>query len=56
MMQQALQRHNRQQWHTFLHDMAQIDQAAKGSLQACPWSLLEILCMRVAGIHMMGQH
>lgn len=50
MMQQALQRHNRHQWQSFLQQMSQIDRAAKGSLQACPWSLLEQLCMQVAGI------
>ncbi|HEC58149.1 hypothetical protein LCGC14_0523980 [marine sediment metagenome] len=56
MMQQALQRHNRQQWQGFLQQMAKIDQAAKGSLQACPWSLLEQLCMHVAGVHIISQH
>lgn len=49
MMRQALMRHERQQWQQFLHQLAQIDQAAKGSLQVCPWSLLETLCMQVAG-------
>jgi hypothetical protein len=29
--------------------MAQIDQAAKGSLAVCPWLLLEQLCMQIAG-------
>lgn len=56
MMQQALLRHNSQQWQAFLQQMAKIDQAAKGSLQACPWSLLEQLCMHVAGIHVISQH
>lgn len=49
MMRQALLRHNREKWQAFLPQMAQIDQAAKGSLQACPWTLLENLCMQVAG-------
>ncbi|PHS67823.1 MAG: DNA polymerase III subunit delta [Methylophaga sp.] len=49
LIRQALMRHNRQQWQGFLHQMAQIDQAAKGSLKICPWSLLEQLCMQVAG-------
>tara|TARA_R110002050_G_scaffold57423_5_gene129262 strand:+ start:185360 stop:186388 length:1029 start_codon:yes stop_codon:yes gene_type:complete len=56
MMQQALLRHSCQQWQDFLQQMAKIDRAAKGSLQACPWSLLEQLCMHVAGIHVISQH
>jgi DNA polymerase-3 subunit delta len=55
MMQQALMRHTRQQWQQFLQPMAQIDRAAKGSLQACPWSLLEQLCMHVAGVQIISQ-
>ena len=50
MMRQVLSRHDLKQWHTFLGQMAKIDQAAKGSLPACPWSLLETLCLQVAGI------
>ena len=49
MMRNALNRHSCEQWSTFLQQMARIDQAAKGSLKACPWSLLEALCMQVAG-------
>lgn len=55
MMRAALSRHQRPQWQNFLQQMAKIDQAAKGSVQACPWSLLEILCMQVAGINIMNQ-
>jgi len=50
MMRQTLNRHGLEQWHTFLGQIAKIDQAAKGSLQVCPWSLLETLCLQVAGI------
>ncbi|OUR74430.1 DNA polymerase III subunit delta [Methylophaga sp. 41_12_T18] len=50
MMRQALMRHNRQQWQQFLPQISRIDQAAKGSLKACPWALLEQLCMKVAGV------
>ena len=50
-IRQALSRHDRAQWQQFLQQMAQIDQAAKGSLAACPWSLLEALCLHVAGIN-----
>ncbi|NQY26896.1 MAG: DNA polymerase III subunit delta [Piscirickettsiaceae bacterium] len=49
MMRQALSRHPASQWQVFLQQMANIDQAAKGSLQTCPWALLEALCMQVAG-------
>ena len=49
-MRQALMRHTKTQWQGFLQQMANIDQATKGSLQACPWLLLETLCMQVAGI------
>ncbi len=49
MMQQALLRHTCDQWLRFLQTMAHIDQAAKGHLKACPWLLLESLCMQVAG-------
>jgi len=48
MIRQALSRHSCDQWFKFLELMAQIDQAAKGSLKTCPWSLLESLCMQVA--------
>lgn len=50
MMRQALNRHRRPQWQHFLQQMAKIDQAAKGAYQACPWLLLETLCLQVAGI------
>ena len=50
-MRQALMRHTKAQWQGFLQQMANIDQAAKGSLQSCPWLLLETLCMDVAGIN-----
>jgi DNA polymerase-3 subunit delta len=56
MMKQALLRHNSQQWQDFLQQIAKIDQAAKGSFKACPWSLLEQLCMHVAGVHVISQH
>jgi len=49
MMRQALLRHDYQKWQGFLLQMADIDQAAKGSIQTCPWTLLENLCMQVAG-------
>lgn len=49
MTRQAIQRHNRQQWLGFLSLMANVDQAAKGTLAQCPWLLLERLCLRVAG-------
>lgn len=55
MMRQALNRHKRPQWQSFLQQMAKIDQAAKGSLANCPWSLLEALCLQVAGIQIMNQ-
>lgn len=50
LMRQVLARHKRQDWRTFINLMSQIDKAAKGSLAICPWSLLEQLCMRVAGV------
>ncbi len=56
MMQQALMRHDRMQWQAFLQQMARIDQAAKGNLKICPWSLLEALCLHVAGINISNQH
>lgn len=49
MTRMTLQRHNTQQWLGFITLMAKVDQAAKGSLAQCPWSLLETLCMRIAG-------
>ena len=55
MMREALSRHKRPQWQKFLQQMAKIDQAAKGSLKADPWALLEILCLQVAGIKIMNQ-
>jgi len=56
MMRQALQRHTRSQWQSFLQQMAQIDQAAKGTLNLCPWTLLETLCLHVAGITVISQN
>jgi len=56
MMRQALERHQRSQWQGFLQQMAQIDQAAKGSLKLCPWTLLETLCLQVAGITVIRQN
>jgi len=56
MMRQALDRHQRAQWQSFLQQMAQIDQAAKGSLKQCPWALLETLCLQVAGINIISQN
>jgi len=50
MVRQALTRHKVMQWQHFLQQMAEIDQAAKGSLQHCPWALLERLCLNVAGV------
>ncbi|PCJ32329.1 MAG: DNA polymerase III subunit delta [Gammaproteobacteria bacterium] len=50
MMQQALNRHDSSQWQQFLVKMAKIDQAAKGSLKSDPWTLLEMLCLHVAGV------
>ncbi|PHS27577.1 MAG: DNA polymerase III subunit delta [Methylophaga sp.] len=55
MMRAALSRHQRPQWQRFLQQMAKIDQAAKGAYPACPWSLLEILCLHVAGIKIINQ-
>ena len=54
-MHKALMRHSRLQWQAFLQQMAQIDQAAKGSLKTCPWLLLETLCMNIAGIQVISQ-
>ncbi len=50
---QALQRHDVSQWQQFLIAMANIDQAAKGARSQCPWSLLELLCLQVAGMDVM---
>jgi DNA polymerase-3 subunit delta len=55
MMRDALNRHQRSKWQGFLQQMAKIDQAAKGSLKADPWVLLEILCLQVAGIQIINQ-
>ncbi|MBE0438818.1 MAG: DNA polymerase III subunit delta [Gammaproteobacteria bacterium] len=49
MTRMTLQRHTTQQWLGFIEMMAKVDQAAKGSLAQCPWSLLESVCMRIAG-------
>ncbi|MDC9724461.1 MAG: DNA polymerase III subunit delta [Gammaproteobacteria bacterium] len=56
MMRQALGRHERSQWQAFLQQMAQIDQAAKGAVKRCPWTLLETLCLQVAGINVISQN
>jgi DNA polymerase-3 subunit delta len=56
MIQTALSRHNYSQWRDFLALMAQVDQAAKGSLKADPWLLLESLCMQVAGTTIIRSH
>jgi DNA polymerase-3 subunit delta len=48
-MRTALQRYTPLQWQQFLPELAHIDQAAKGSLNQCPWTLLEQLCLSVAG-------
>jgi len=50
MTRQALQRHSASRWQRFLIQLADIDQAAKGNSAADPWSLLETLCLNVAGI------
>ena len=55
-MRQALARHEARRWQQFLQQMAQIDQAAKGSLANCPWTLLETLCLNVAGINCHSEH
>jgi len=55
-MRQALARHGRSQWQAFLQQMAEVDQAAKGSLKLCPWTLLETLCLQVAGIKIIRQN
>lgn len=56
MMRQALSRHDASQWQQFLVQLAQIDQAAKGLSEYCPWSLLETLCLNVAGVKLPGQN
>lgn len=56
MMRQALERHNSSQWQDFLLQMAQVDQAAKGIGKHCPWTLLETLCLHVAGIQIIRQN
>ncbi len=56
MMSKALQRHSALRWQQFLLQLADVDQAAKGQSQSCPWTLLETLCMNVAGIdHYLGE-
>lgn len=50
LMRQALQRHDHQHWRLCLKQMAEIDQAAKGIINTCPWRLLEKLCLQVAGV------
>jgi len=46
----AIQRHDNHTWQQFLTDLTAIDQAAKGISAVCPWSLLEQLCLQVAGV------
>jgi len=53
---QALERHDAKKWQQFLQQMAEIDQAAKGTVPKCPWTLLESLCLNVAGVNLHGQH
>ena len=53
---QALERHDAKKWQQFLQQMAEIDQAAKGTVSKCPWTLLESLCLNVAGVNLHGQH
>ncbi len=48
-LRNAIQRHDYQHWQQFLIDLSNIDQAAKGMLNHCPWALLEQLCLQVAG-------
>jgi len=55
-MREALARHEAGQWQQFLQQMAEIDQAAKGTVEKCPWTLLEILCLNVAGVNLHSQH
>ena len=51
LMRQVLTRHPKAKWQQFLVKLAEIDQAAKGSLKADPWLILEDLCLHVAGIN-----
>jgi DNA polymerase-3 subunit delta len=55
-MRQALERHEAKRWQQFLQQMAEIDQAAKGTVAKCPWTLLESLCLNVAGVNLHSQH
>lgn len=55
LIHQALKRHDVHQWQQFLQQMADIDQAAKGTVAKCPWTLLETLCLNVAGIDLHRQ-
>jgi DNA polymerase-3 subunit delta len=50
MVRHALQRYDSQRWQQFLSQMAEIDQAAKGLSRACPWQLLQRLCLQAAGV------
>ena len=56
MIRCSLARHDARQWKQFLCQMSEVDQAAKGSLQQCPWALLEVLCLNVAGVSLLGQN
>ena len=49
MTKAILLRHPTQRWPQFLLQLAAIDRAAKGESNLCPWSLLEILCINLAG-------
>lgn len=50
MIRHALQRYDSQRWQQFLSQMAEIDQAAKGLSRACPWQLLQRLCLQASGV------
>lgn len=50
MMRTVLLRHNAEHWFGFAHQLAEIDQAAKGIIKTCPWRLLEKLCLQVSGV------
>jgi DNA polymerase-3 subunit delta len=52
LMRQALARHELQRWQLFLRQLAEIDQAAKVTVKKCPWTLLESLCLNVAGVNL----
>nr|WP_320166739.1 DNA polymerase III subunit delta [uncultured Methylophaga sp.] len=49
-MRQAIERYSHTRWQSFLQQMSDIDQAAKGMTKHCPWRLLETLCLGASGI------